>query len=370
VKEVEINLLLDGEVLASPVVAHNGIVLLETGTVLTETYIDRLREKGIRRVRIKTRGDHAESQPLEMLEQNSRKQYIASVHQFSEVERKVKQFVMQIADSELLNGIAADPYMENRFRRMFRYFLYDVASNGSVMKCLVRLFQTDRYLFDHAIHVAIYSGVIGVARDYSSSELFDLCVGALLCDIGMTYMPDTLLHNSGPLTLPERAMVANHPKIGYDEVAGMPGIPARSAKCVLQHHERFNGTGYPYKLSGKDLDEHAQIVSIADTYHAIISPRSHRRQFSANEATEFLFASGDSFFSLELIKLFLKYVCVYRISSIVTLSSGQVGIVSGVNSSFVHRPTVKIIREADGREVRFPYEIDLIHSTDLVILTG
>ncbi|MNP54699.1 hypothetical protein D3C76_1492760 [compost metagenome] len=116
-----------------------------------------------------------------------------------------------------------------------------------------------------------------------------------------------------------------------------------------------------------EIDEYAQIVAIADTYHALISRRNYRLAYTPGEAIEYLLAAGDRYFSLDLIQTYLRNISIYPLSSVVKLSNGQLGIVSSLDSSLVHRPVVKIIREADGSNVRSPYEVDLMRKTDLVI---
>ncbi|MGG6309482.1 HD-GYP domain-containing protein [Paenibacillus macerans] len=284
-----------------------------------------------------------------------------------EARKQIRHSLVRLADSELGFGRPSSPQMEEQFRRMFRNIMYEITSHDEVVDGLIRMQQSAPYLLDHSFHVTAYSAILGIANQYTGAEMIDLCVGALLFDIGMTELPAHTLNRSGSLTGADREVLRRHPETGYKIISGMEGVSMRSALCALQHHERFNGTGYPSRLKHREIDEYAQIVAIADTYHALISRRNYRLAYTPGEAIEYLLAAGDRYFSLDLIQTYLKHISVYPLSSVVKLSSGQLGVVSSLDSSLVHRPIVKIIREADGSTVRNPYEVDLMRKTDLVI---
>lgn len=356
-REVVVSSWATDEILAKRIRAKDGSILLEAGTRLTDYYISRLKELGVKTVFVEDR------ERPERFERPKPERQIPE----QEIRKHVYRTLTQLIDSDIIKTRLSAPALEDRFRRIYSNIFHEIASHEPILQHLTALYQTDRYLFEHSVNVTVYSGIIGVAKNYDASQLLDLSIGAILFDIGMTTLPKHLIKNKSRLTDADRKLLENHTKIGYDMLISLPGVSMRSAKCALQHHERYNGTGYPYRLSHREIDEYAQIVAISDTFDALISPRHHRKAHSPTEATEFLFGSGNTHFDLELIQLFLKHITVYPVSSTVVLSSGQVGVVASVDSNFIHRPVVKIVQEADGRKVLAPYEIDLKKNTDLVI---
>jgi HD-GYP domain-containing protein (c-di-GMP phosphodiesterase class II) len=121
-------------------------------------------------------------------------------------------------------------------------------------------------------------------------------------------------------------------------------------------------------LKADDTPEFAQIVGLADIYDALTSPRHYRKAFTPGEAVEYLFAAGNYDFDMSLIWVFLRNVFIFPVSSVIRLSSGQIGIVSEADGSLNHRPVVQIIREADGTPVARPYPVDLAVVRNLTIV--
>lgn len=365
-RQVHVRMLEPGDVLAEPILNQHGMIMLGTGTTLTEAHISRLRKLGIQTAAVsrKEQGDSVGGIDKEVANTVMRFQ---DFKEKGEARKLIRQSLVNLADSELGLGRPSSPQLEEQFRRMFRNILYEITSHEEVLGGLVRLQQSDPYLLDHSFHVTAYSAILGIANQYSGAEMIDLCVGALLFDIGMTELPAQTVSRPGSLTGADREAIRRHPEVGFQIISGMEGVSRRSALCALQHHERYNGTGYPARLKHHEIDEYAQIVAIADTYHALISRRNYRLAYTPGEAIEYLLAAGNRYFSLDLIQTYLRHISIYPLSSVVKLSSGQLGVVSSLDSGLAHRPTVKIIREADGTAVSNPYEVDLMRKTDLVI---
>lgn len=355
----------DGDILQCPVRTSNGTVLLKAGTCLTESYIERLKMHGIDSAYIEERrnGGYAVlASASGKLKKSERGE------DTEELGKRVYNALTKLTESDFIRGRTSVPLMEHRYRKTFRPILFDVASHNTVIDGLTILYRSDPLLYEHAMNVAFYAGVIGLAFGYSSSDLLELTIGALLFDLGMAEMPRDLLTSTRRLSAADRTLLESHARIGFDLLIGMRDIPTRSARCALQHHERFDGSGYPYRLSGQEIDPFAQIVAIADTYDALVSPRHHRKAFARGEAMEFLLGTGNQFFDLELVRCFHKHINIYPVASRVLLSNGQVGVVSQAGE-ITHRPIVRVVRDTGGKFMKVPYELDLKIRTDITIVS-
>lgn len=358
-RKAHINSVKPGELLAKTILLENGSVLLGTGVQLSERYIQRLRTMGIDYVYIDDphTGDII---PDDVIRDDTRKKALESIHK-----------TMAGLIDHPMSGGKSPGMTENlgsSFRKVFSEIMFDLTSRKDVLVNLTNLHAMDGYLFHHSVNVAVLAGIVGMARGYNQTQLSELGVGALLFDIGMTQIPKDLMFKQGVLTAQEQEQVRRHTELGFNLLRRQHDISLLSAHCALQHHERYDGTGYPRRLAGTQIHEYAQIVAIADVYDALTSPRSYRNRFMPNEAIEFLFAAGNSYFEVGLIRLFCKHISIYPIASTVQLSSGQVGVVSSINPVAVHRPTVRIIQEADGRRIPSPYEVDLHKEYTLTIV--
>lgn len=126
----------------------------------------------------------------------------------------------------------------------------------------------------HSIRVSQTAVKLGRILGLSEPELFQLKIGAILHDIGKLAIPGSLVMKKGLLTQEERKIIETHPRAGAKLLEPMERY-GRASAVVLQHHERIDGTGYPSGLVGNEICLQARIVAVADTFDAIISPRSY-----------------------------------------------------------------------------------------------
>ncbi|MFD2614526.1 HD-GYP domain-containing protein [Paenibacillus gansuensis] len=347
-RKVHISSVQAGERLAKPIFMENGNVLLGTGVELNDRFIQRLGNLGIDMIYIEDKHT-MDLIPDEVVRDETRKKAVEAVH----------KTMTGLMDMKNVKGRAAVPEIGSTFRTVFGSILQDLATRKDVLVNLSSLHTMEGYLFHHSVNVAVLAGIIGIAKGYNQSQLSDLGVGALLFDIGMTSVPKEIWNKNGPLTEAERKRVQLHTEDGFNLLRSQFDVSLLSAHCALQHHERFDGHGYPRGLQQKEIHEYAQIVAIADVYDALTSPRTHRVRYTPSEAIEFLFASGNQYFDVDLVRLFCRHISIYPVASTVLLNTGQTAVVSSVNPNSVQRPTVRVIKEADGSEPAEPYEIDL-----------
>ncbi|QGG57648.1 HD-GYP domain-containing protein [Paenibacillus sp. B01] len=347
-RKVQLDRIQPGATLAKPIFREDGNVLLGEGMPLSERFIQRLRDLGVDIVYIEDELT-AGIEPNETLREETRRKAAAAMH----------KLVADQMSQSAVKGRAARPELGRVFRSVFSEILNDVMRREDVFAGLSEINTHDSYLFQHSINVAVLAGIIGIAKGYNRNQLEELGIGALLFDIGMTKVPRAILDKKGPLTAEERKVMERHAVDGYDLLRKEHDLSLLSAHCALQHHERYDGSGYPRGLRGGEIHEYAQIVAIADVFDALTSSRSYRKRYTPSEAIEFLFAAGNTYFDLELVRLFCSHISMYPVSTTVLLSTGQIGVVARNFQVAVHRPVIRIIREAGGRVPAEPYEIDL-----------
>ncbi|MFD0715284.1 HD-GYP domain-containing protein [Paenibacillus sp. GCM10027626] len=346
-----------GDKLARPVFGENGNVLLGAGVELNERFIARLRALGIDMLYL---DDPATEniEPTSPVRDETRQKATEAVY----------QTMTKLMDQPSTRGRTIIPEMGRTFRSIFGELIQDLITRENVLVNLTSIQVMDAYLFQHSVNVAILAGIMGLAKGYNKQQLEELGIGALLFDIGMTRLPKGLLDKAGPLTADERIIMEKHTEEGFNILRAQHDISLLSAHCAFQHHERYDGSGYPRKIKADAMHEYAQIVALADVYDALTSPRPHRRRYTPTEAIEYLFAAGNTYFDLDLIKTFCRHISIYPVSTTVQLSSGQIGVVASNDPLALHRPVIRILREADGSKPAQPYEIDLKDSNILLIV--
>lgn len=130
-------------------------------------------------------------------------------------------------------------------------------------------------------------------------------LGALVHDIGKIGIADQVLNKPGALNAEEQALMRKHPLIGHALVRDHPLAPV-VGHVVLQHHERFDGAGYPHGAAGQEIALSARIVSLADVFDALTSPRPYRRGMPPEQALALIEQGAGSQFDLELARLFVE----------------------------------------------------------------
>ncbi|BBH21800.1 phosphodiesterase [Paenibacillus baekrokdamisoli] len=346
-----------GDKLARAIFQENGNILLGVGVELNERFIMRLTSLGVDILYIDDPMTE-DLEPTSAIQDNTRKLATDAVY----------KTMSTLIDQPVIRGRTIAPEMGRSFRKVFGDIMQDLITRENVMVNLTNIQVADGYLFQHSVNVAILAGIMGLAKGYNRNQLEELGMGALLFDIGMTRLPKELLSKTSPFSSAERIAMEKHTEEGFNIIRAQHDISLLSAHCAFQHHERYNGSGYPRQLKGDAIHEYAQIIAIADVYDALTSPRPYRKRHTPSEAIEFLFAAGNTYFELELIKTFCKHISIYPVSTTVKLSSGQIGVVALNNPLALHRPIVRILREADGTTPAAPYQIDLKDQNSLLII--
>ena len=219
-------------------------------------------------------------------------------------------------------------------------------------------------LYFHSLNVTMLS--IMMARDLKlpTEVTTVLGVGALLHDIGRKEVPDTILRKTTALTQAERNFYELHCQYGLTMGQRLHLAPA-ALSIILQHHELFDGTGYPAKLAGESISLLSRIVAIANFYDELCNPPLLADALTPHEALSLMFAKLRSKFDPKLLQVFIRCLGVYPPGTIVQLSNGAIGMVSTVNTARPMKPTI-VVYDAD-----VPKEeamlLDLEHETEFNI---
>lgn len=199
-------------------------------------------------------------------------------------------------------------------------------------------------LITNLVNVSILSAKLGMGLEYRRNELEQLALAGLVHDIGIFAVPESLVLKPHRLTPSERAIIEQHPELGFQVLSTLGSSYSWLAQVVRQAHERSKGQGYPNKLKGSQIHDYAQIIGIVDVFDALISPRPYRRRILPHEAVRELLATEQSSFSRELIKALVEQLSVYPLGTTVRLNTGEVGVVTQLNSRYPLRPIVQVGR--------------------------
>ncbi len=239
-----------------------------------------------------------------------------------------------------------------------RSLVDNVLSNPDAMLQLTGLKDYDEYTFYHSANVAILSLALGSMVTTNYRFLSSLGVGALLHDLGKLAVDLEILNKPGALSPEEWAHVRLHPVHGAQMCEVLPGVDKAALVTILEHHMRFDASGYPKRTQWRKQHLASRIVAVADSYDAMTSRRSYSAARVQDEAMLMLVRSAGSSLDPGLVRLFVVLMGVYPPRSAVRLSNDEVAIVLTANRADPLRPVVRLIAAADGQLVE-PTDIDL-----------
>ncbi|GEM_PF-5657064 len=370
-----------------PVFNEDGVKVIEPFVVIGAEQIRRLRRWGIKKIRaansplspsdIETLRDQAKSvekqmdeerkEPEEPPEKSHDEPETESPHYYKPVEKKK---VKRIYRSSLAN-------FTELLDRFGRSQLDKIDPFYELVKPLARIVQDQRqlvlyllavdkirgedYIYKHSLQTALLSMVIGNEMNMGDRELWRLGVGALIHDTGMLKIPQAIRKKSGQLNQEQRQKMKKHLLMGARVINGLKACPADIQKVMLQHHERYDGSGYPSGLKGEQIHLHARIVNLTMTYVALNQPRPNRPEYGIRKSIRNVIYDQKERYDPEILDVFLSVMGVFPPGGVVRLTSGALAIVMEADPDNPLDPIVRVLREKDQRLER-PYRLFLNRS--------
>lgn len=247
-----------------------------------------------------------------------------------------------------------------------------ITRNGDALTSLVRLKSSYGYIFGHCVNVAILAMTIGRQMRLERAKLHDLGVAAILHDVGKTLVSQKILQKAGPLTDKEFGEMKLHPELGAELLTKTPGVTEDAVSVALQHHEKFDGTGYPEERSREEIHLYARITAVADVYDAMTSDRAYQKKLRPDIVLQKMYIWRDANYEPKLLERLIKCLGIYPIGTLVELNTGEIAMVKATNHSNPLQPRLLMLFDEDKMRIRAPYELDLktevarwvVHSLD------
>jgi len=350
-RKIEISSLRQGMILSSGIYNSRGEELLKAGIQLTDAYIQQLFKQGI---------DFAwvdDGVPLgqpvkDVIKWQTR---LAAIRQVRNILLGAKESGRLVIEPQSLYNTVGE-------------FTEQLLHNKNLIYNLVDLRSQDDYTFAHSVNVCTLALMTGITMGYSRDELAVLGVGALLHDLGKIKIPDEILNKPGSLTAAEFEIMKKHTVFGYELIRDAENIDDIQAIMALQHHENYDGSGYPSGLQSDKIHEYAQVVAIADRFDAITANRVYRKAFPPHEAFEMCAASGNYFVKENIAKAFMYNIAAYPAGTLVELNNGMVGISVDTPKGYSLFPLVRVLFNSLRQPVPKQFELPLFRKTGLCVV--
>ena len=198
-------------------------------------------------------------------------------------------------------------------------------------------YTVDEITYNHSLNVASLSLTCGIHLGMSIHVLKILTIGGLLHDIGKSRIDKEILSKPAKLTEEEFNQIKLHPQLGYGLIMTYKKVPSPVKDIILQHHENWDGSGYPQGLVGKEVSRLARIVHIADVYEALCARRSYKKPIPRRLVREIMEEGSGKQFDPFLLRSFLKSIPMYTVGEEVECD-GKIGIVCDISNK--DNPTI------------------------------
>ena len=349
-RKIAVDYLHEGMIVAKPLYNAAGQILLNAGVALNSRFIRNLKKLAVPAIYIQDRL----SEGIEVEDIISDELRSKTVSEIKSVFQKMNQ-----KDRFSLQNVS-------QVERSLQDIIQELVNNKNVLVNMVDVRSFDDYTYGHSVNVCILSVLTGISLDLSRTALYHLGMGALMHDLGKMQVPKNILNKPGKLTEEEFAVMKGHSTYSYQSLQKQPGISSLSALVAYQHHERYDGSGYPNGLKGEEIHKFSQITGMVDMFDALTADRVYRKAFPVHEACEMISGAGNYYFDYSIIPAFLNNIASYPVGTLVELSSGCLGMVYQVDRGFLANPVVKIITD-EAKQRTSPYLLNMAERLDLVI---
>jgi len=244
-----------------------------------------------------------------------------------------------------------------------------VLRNHNALLGLSRIRIMDKYTFEHSVSISVLLMSFAKSMGMDKDIIKELGTGGLLHDIGKTLTPDEILNKPGKLTDEEFVIMRNHVVESKNILEKTQGLSQIALDVAAQHHERYDGTGYPNGLKGDEISLYGQMASIVDVYDAITANRCYHKGEEPSVVLKLLMKWSNTHFNSELVQKFIQSVGIYPAGSLVMLSNYHLAKVIDVDKNIL-KPSVEIFLDTKSRTYISKQRVNLAKMDKLKIISA
>lgn len=346
---IQLKYIQGNEILAKPVLDVHGRILLSKGIRLKLSYLDKLNDLGISSVYIEDKVSEG-----------------IQIEDTICQETRIK--AQQVVQKEMDRFLKTKEIETVEIKKVAQQIIQDVLSRNDILVNLSDIKTKDNYTFAHSVNVCVLSILLSSRLGLDPEKMKSIAVGGLLHDFGKMLLADSILNKPMALTEKEYEEMKKHPLHGYEALRDEEGIQPTTKVMVLMHHERVDGLGYPFGVTGEKIHFSAKICSVCDAFDALTSNRVYRPAWTFSSAVKYLESMAGRRFEKEIIEGFLKHIPLYPQGTMVLLNTGVIGIVVKNNQRNVLRPVVRLLYNTKTHIKYDKYEIDLMEDLTVSIV--
>jgi len=346
---ISIDSIKGNEMLAKDIVNSYDSVLMATGTLVKKDYIKRLKELEVEYIYVEdeiSRGVNlTESMEIQIKEQC----------------QKAVQEILQkysyhyAAELESIKLIADE-------------IIFDIMMEPEVIYNLSSIRNKSESTYSHSLNVCALSVILALKLKLTKSKIRDIAIGCLLHDIGFTFMSmDYQNLKIETCSEKERKEIKKHIIYGYNAIEKMSWLSATSKDIIISHHERIDGSGYPFHLKESRIKIGSKIAAVCDEFDSRVYGNLTNKM-KVHDAIDYIVCQAGVMFDFNVIKAFVDSVAAYPTGALVITNQEEIGIVLRQNPQCPTRPVIRIIKDKNGKKPVEWTEKDLTKELILFII--
>lgn len=332
----------EGDIVSEDIYTPDGNILVKKDTVLDYSIISNISGNHILEIKVYDRESEQSFEDSE-IENNENEKYFDKIRKSAQYKQFKKTYDENIIDiKDGLNEVVTNnaPIDTDMLIEGTQQILSENKNSLQIFDMLHSMRQFDDLTYVHCVNVALIASIIGKWLGYGENDIKVLIISGILHDIGKLMIPNEILTKPGKLSSDEFKIMKQHVNLGYEKLKNQ-NIDMRVKEACLLHHEKCDGTGYPFGLKSKDIPAVAKIIAVADVYDAMTAARVYRGALCPFEVIKIMYNDAFTKFDPAYILPFLKNVASSYIHNDVRLSDGRKGKVILINDNALHLPVVQ-----------------------------
>lgn len=227
---------------------------------------------------------------------------------------------------------------------------------------------SSNWIIRHIAHATAYGILLARALGYSKADIRNVASAMLVMDLGMFRIPSSIREKGKNLKKEEIELIRKHPLLSHRLLYSATSVKsAKMANVALQHHESYDGTGYPQGLKGKSIDQNAMIAKICDNYSAMLEQRPFRKRVLPSLALKNMLSTQKNRFDPDILRAFVKEMSIYPTASFMKLNNACAAMVIATHPQKLTFPILRLMRDPQGKPYSTLRFMDLAYEKDIRI---
>ncbi len=336
------------ELLARDILSNSGIVIMSAGSVIKKEYVRRLTELDISYVYVEDE--------LSM-----------GIKDEDNIEEKIKEQCQDIVKN-IIDKFSFQGYGElENIQKVAEQIIGDMIDQPEILFNISGVRRKSESTYSHSINVCALSVLLALRMKLPKVKVREIAVGSLLHDIGYNFMQfDYINRNYNDFSKSEQKELMKHVIYGYSSVIREDWLTLAAKDIILCHHEKLDGSGYPFHKKGDKIKIGSKIVAVCDTFdryvYGFLCPK-----MKVHHAIDYIVSQAGVKFDFDIVNCFIESVAAYPNGTVVITNNGEKGIVIRQNAKCPTRPVLHMISDSNGKKYTTWIEKDLRKELTILI---